>query len=182
MNASCHECKEALHHRAWAYRHTVHTHSCVTFYLMRIVCSWICDLSACPHVWPCVSVYFMWSFPSACVCVCVCVYISLEKPAECQTRSRKPSAKLFRWEAPNTQQTPQTSHNAHHPSRLSAGPPDTSSPVYSIFLYNHRRLPKASLSFQKLCGRTFICHIRIIRKRIFTVVDILRTLLNFTFT
>ncbi len=41
-------------------------------YLMRIVCSWICDLSACPHVWPCVSVYFMWSFPSACVCVCVC--------------------------------------------------------------------------------------------------------------
>lgn len=82
-------------------------------------------------------------------------------------------------EAPNTQHCslpPSGSHDARHPSRLSAGPPDTR-PQHqqrlstSIFLssscplglvYNHRRLPKASLSFKKLCGRTgckLICHI-----------------------
>ncbi len=77
MNASCHECKEALHHRAWAYRHTVHAPLChVLFNEDRVQLNlWSICLSTRMTVCKCVP-HVIVSF-CVCVCVCVCVCISV---------------------------------------------------------------------------------------------------------
>lgn len=152
----------------------------VTFYsIMRILCSWCMHLSTRMTV--CKHVHGARATRCDRFLLRLCVSPLKSMPSvrwDPESPLQSSSDETCRWlfpppEAPNTQHcslSPSGSHDARHPERLSAGPPDTCPQCQhrlstSIFLasscplrlvYNHRRLPKASLCFKKLCGRTSV--------------------------
>ncbi len=73
----------------------------------------LCDLSACPRVWPCVSVYRVWELQDVIVSFCVCVFqpweacrVSEEIPkALCKALQMRPAGRFLHLQKPQTPST-----------------------------------------------------------------------------